>query len=362
MKKSLKKQSLTIIKFILCCILIIGTYGVKANAEEAAIDATSETPYSYNVESGKTGSIIPISFSKAGVYTYKIEVTGFADTVHVDFLKKAEATSADDIASFTSFNGTEKEFTKVIKEPINYYLFVYSENPPAGAKTIKVTCTYNVPETEGKSVKADEEVKAVSMDGLYYSIKLKKDSKITVSGDKVSLCDSKKEFLTSVPSDGDSVSTYLKKGTYYIKTSAGIEKFKYTINNTSTDKNVTQKKAKKIKVGKNVKMKLYASNGTKGALYYKVTLKKAKKISVTADSSKLLSDMNVEIYKKKAGKVPYLSGYKEYGKKGKISFNGQTNKSIDSLLMEKKTVKLPAGTYYIMVSSTSGGDATIKIK
>ena len=341
---------------------MIGIIGLKAEAEEKTIDATQTSPYTYTIPADETGIIVPISFSKMGVYTYKIQVSNFSNEVHADLLKDLRG---ENWAAITGFNGTEKEYTRIVEEPVTYYLFIYSENPPAVEKTVTVNCTYNVPETEGRAISEGEEVRSVGMDTLSYSFKLSKDSKVHIVGDHVSLCDSAKENLSISSINNKMATAYLKKGTYYLSVPyGGIHTFKYTTEKITFSNNTTKKKAKTIKLGKSVKMKFYATNKEEAPLYYKFTLKKAKKISVTGDLTKLhsLGTMNVYIFKKNANTVPYMHGYIDGQKKGKIKFMGSLKKGMENFFADKKSIKLPAGTYYLVVDNTSGGDAAITVK
>lgn len=331
----------------------------KVQAEEQSIDATNTTPYSYSIEANKSEVVIPISFPKIGVYTYKFEVTNFSNEVHVSFYRDSACTDREIIYNF---KGTEAKYMNAVPEASSYYMVVYSDNPPALEKTVKVTCTYEEPQTEGRTISEGEEVRSVSLDFLYYPFTLSRDSKIRVYGEVLILCDANKKNLLTLLQVGEDGyhSAYLKKGTYYFKVPKGIHTFKYTTEKVTFYNNTTKKKAKKINIGKKTQMKFYATN-KESSLYYKFTLKKAKKISVMADLSKKYSaySVNIKIFKKKDGKEPYMYGDLSDGKKGKISFSGVVKNDFT----EKKTVKLPAGTYYMVVSGDSeGGDAAITVK
>lgn len=356
-----KNKMMTMMSALLffATILLYGNIS-QAKVAEPTVDATQTTPYTYNLAADQTSIIIPMSFSKAGVYTYKIEVTNFDSEVHFSTLKDSEA---KDILSIGEFKGVEKEFGRIVEEPVLYYMFLYSDNPPALEKTVKVTCNYNEPQTEGRAISEGEKVRSVALDTLYYSFNLTSDSKITINGDPIWLCDANKKKLRSIVSEDENTIAYLKKGLYYIEAPKGIREFKYTAEKINFTNNTTKKKAKTIKVGKKVQMKFYATNKEESMLYYKFTLKKAKKISVSADLTKLHNSgiLDLSIYKKKDRSVPFMHGYLDE-KKGKIEFSGLVKKGKNNYFLNKKSVKLPAGTYYVAVSNTSGGDAVITVK
>lgn len=87
-------------------------------------------------------------------------------------------------------------------------MFLYSDNPPALEKTVKVTCNYNEPQTEGRAVSEGEKVRSVALDTLYYSFNLTSDSKITINGDLIWLCDSNKKELWAIVSEGENNIAY----------------------------------------------------------------------------------------------------------------------------------------------------------
>ena len=356
-----QKKIKTVICLVVCCFIIVCSFGIKAKADEATIDASKTTPYSFTIAADKSGMQAPMSFPKAGVYTIKIEVTNFDKEI---IMTQVSDYTNMDVKNVRSKEGSELTFTTIVTEPETRYYVLYSKNPPALEKNIKITFSYDTPETEGRDIKEGEEVRAVGMDDLYYSIKLTGDKKITITSDStVVLCDSKKESLGVVAYKDKPATTYLKKGTYYLSVSKGITTFKYTTKKATLGKNTTKKKAKTVKLGKTIKTKIYAANKNKSTQYYKFTLKKAKKISVTADASKIsnMGTLNINIYKKKANKAPYMSG-NICEKKGKVEFTGEAKNSIEGMFLNKKSVKLPAGTYYMEVQSTEGGDVSFMIK
>lgn len=335
---------------------------IISNAESTVVDATKTESYTYKISAEKTGIIIPISFSKVGVYTYKIGVTNFSNLVHVTFLKNEELTSEKDIATIGSFNGAEHEFTKVITEPFTYYVWIYSENPPAVEKSITLSCAYHESDIAGREVKEGEDVRAVTTDKLDYTITLSKDSIVNLTADNSVQVKSDKTDITYAKND-EPAAAYLKKGTYHLIVGSGITNFKYTTQPLVLGKNVTKKKAKTLKVGKTATMKFAASNGKDMTYYYKVKLKKSRKISINIKAPNVLSTVRVRMYKKKFNKVPYFEGC-NYDNNGKAELTGQVKKgsyAANALLFDK-SVKLPAGTYYMEVSTTNGGECKVTVK
>lgn len=343
-------------------MLLFGITKIKAYAAENTIDATKTDPYTYKIDADKTSIVIPMAFSKAGVYTYKINATNFSEEVHVTFLKNENLTSENDIATIATFKGTEHEFTKVIKEPITYYVWIYSENPPAIEKNVTVTCACYEPETTSREVKEGEDVKAISSDRLKYTMTLSTDSIVTLTADNSVTIDTDKTTV-NYAKKGEPAVAYMKKGTYHLEVGSGITNFKYTTQPLTLGKNVTKKKAKTMKVGKAESMKFAASNGKDTTYYYKFKLKKAKKISININAPSLLSNVNVRLYKTKFNKVPYLEGYNE-NNKGKAELRGQVKKGsyAANAVLFQKSVKLPAGTYYLEVSNQTGGDCKVTVK
>ena len=335
---------------------------IISNAESTVVDATKTESYTYKINADKTSIVIPISFSKAGVYTYKIGVTNFSNLVHVTFLKNEELTSEKDIATIGSFKGTEHEFTKVVTEPYTYYVWVYSENPPAVEKSVTLSCAYHESDIAGREVKEGEEVRAVTTDKLDYTITLSKNSIVNLTADNSVQVKSDKTDITYAKND-EPAAAYLKKGTYHLIVGSGITNFKYTTQPLVLGKNVTKKKAKTLKVGKTATMKFAASDGKDMTYYYKIKLKKAKKVSVNIKAADIYSTVNVRMYKKKYNKVPYLEGSSN-GNNGKAEFYGQVKKGsyAENAILSEKSVKLPAGTYYMEVSTRNGGECKVTVK
>ena len=269
----------------------------------------------------------------------------------------------NDISSVASFKGTEHEYTKVVTEPLTQYIWIYSIDPPAGEKTVKITCAYYSPVVEGREISEGEDVKAVGVDYLYYSFTLSSDKTVTVvsSDNAVQVLDSKKEDLGAYATKDEAAIVNLKKGTYYLKVGSGITNFKYTTSSLSLGKNVTKKKAKKAQLGKAIKMKFAASNSKSNAYYYKIKVTKSKKISINVSASKLLSPVNVKLYKTKYETIPYLEGYNE-DNNGKVNLSGQIKKGASNYILYKKSVKIPAGTYYLEVDTRSSGDCKVTVK
>lgn len=118
-----KNKMMTIMSALLffATILLYGNVS-QAKVAEPTVDATQTTPYTYNMAADQTLIVIPMSFPKAGVYTYKVEVTNFDSEVHISFHKDNEA---KDIVSIGEFKGVEKELGRIIEEPVLYYMFLY---------------------------------------------------------------------------------------------------------------------------------------------------------------------------------------------------------------------------------------------
>lgn len=133
------------------------------------------------------------------------------------------------------------------------------------------------------------------------------------------------DAITSLSGSGTNYKV-LPKGTYYIRSSCDLS-LKWSFTRINHKSNYCRAKAASLKSGK--KAVVVFDYGYEYAKWYKIKLKKKKKITVTQEVMDSLSPRtNLAIYDSRGYRVQFsmLSG------------------------MRYQTAKLPKGTYYIMVS------------
>lgn len=174
-----------------------------------------------------------------------------------------------------------------------------------------------------------------------------------VSGIKYAFCDSDKKFLswgTTGSEENYSKVFCVKKGTYYLKLTPSMGKFKVKFKVVSYDlkKNTSMDRAKKLKWGKYRYLTVPLGKNHTEQHYYKFTLKKPTMVKLTADFSGLSGEARFVMYKD--GKLVTLSGTGVLNLGAGKSFTYQWKN-------EKGTiVKWPAGEYIIKVGKDRGHD------
>ncbi len=351
------RKKVSYVLLLAMVIVFAGQADIKA-ATEAEADATATTPYTYTAKGDVKGWMIPVSFKKAGVYSCKAQVSSnMGADVRLRLMKDE---NASDILFSTGVSDKGAEFERIITSPVTYYMFVYGENASTTEdKTLTVTWSFKEAEIVGREIKEGEKITAAAgKEKVYFTVKLKSDSQISVTTDRtLGLYDSAKKDM-NFSFNEDKKSTYLKKGTYYLGLYNGSADFSFTTSKIKFDNNVTKKKAKAITIGKALKVNFACTAKKNSKRFYKFTLKKAKKITVKADVKECGSTA-LSIYQKNGDTAPWI--YATVEKSGKVAFEGQLKKS-GKEFSGAKSVKLPAGTYYVELDNTFGGAAKITIK
>lgn len=174
-----------------------------------------------------------------------------------------------------------------------------------------------------------------------------------ISGIKYAFCDSDKKFLswgTTGSEENYSKVFCVKKGTYYLKLTPSMGKFKVKFKVVPYDlkKNTSMDRAKKLKWGKYRYLTVPLGKNHTEQHYYKFTLKKPTMVKLSADFSGLSGEARFVMYKD--GKLVTLSGTGVLNLGAGKSFTFQWKN-------EKGTiVKWPAGEYIIKVGKDRGHD------
>ena len=354
MKIKSKLKSIIILMLLLLCSSLIS---ISAMADIISTDANKTEPQVSTIAADKTGGIIPVTFSKAGIYECTVSLTGFGSGAKSFYI--TEKDNREKFKMFRGFPGDTVTVNRIITAPVTYDFVIFEEGAPAGEKKISLSFVYHEP-SAGRDVKAGETVNSYGLENLYYTVKLNKDSILTLEGDAY-VCDSKKEPISNFEYGKDSNVIYLKKGSYFIGTQDGIHTFKYTTKKLKLPKNIKSKKATTMTLGKKYKIAFPASAKKETKVYNKLTLSAPKRISMFYKRGNMPegAQLTFSIYKDKKHRIDGSTTDKNTDK---VSFTGGLTSDLEDEIWEKKSFTLPAGTWYVQVGNVTGGDATVWIK
>lgn len=164
---------------------------------------------------------------------------------------------------------------------------------------------------------------------------------------------------SAVFEDYDKASFAVKKGTYYVKVSGGSSDLivaKYSFTGKSDASKSSKKKATKIKLGKTKKGVLLASDSTKKYDWYKFTVTKKKKVTITFSGTISSGEAELEVYEANGDRFGGISIYR-------TSTTSKASPYVARIGASSGT--LPKGTYYIKVSKDSkqtSGNYSVKVK
>lgn len=342
----------SIIAVMTMVFVVFAFVGNKAQAATETMDATSAVPYVKTLGAAEEAVIFSAGFSKKGIYNLKFDCANFGSQTNIYFLNALYTTpeellKSENIAYSSKGATASREILRIVNNPTVKYILVMTENAPAMEKSVTITSTFDEAD-ESRAISEGEQVHAVSVDeDHYYTIKLKKDSEITITkgkNDLITLCDSKKKDVEYLNVSG----MILKKGTYYLKVSNTAD-FSYSTKPIKVSTNTNKKKPINIKLGK--KYKVVTAKKTKGKssteLYYKIKLKKSKKISAKCEGNFIGS--------------LFISGCDKKNKDYFVStdfeknalFSGRVGSTKKAVIRKKKNIELPVGSYLVEVYNAS---------
>lgn len=350
------------ISFIVTAALLLSALaGVGLPAKEVkaatnkvlttAIQASeSTTTNTYELDADTAALTIPVSIQKAGIMEFKVTFQGFSELARISLQRKQESSSSwNDMFSWIQHSAT-KEFTDeyATTEPINCYLVLTTTGADQN-KTGSVTVTTTFREaTTGREVKPGETVNATQIkEKEYYKIKLTTHKKVTINGTETSftLCDATKKYISSCDK-----TMYLNKGTYYLcHDGEGTYQFSYNVKKITLPKNTSRKKAKKMKLKKIIKGIFTRNGNSQKSYWYKLTLKKNKKIKVKY-KNKVGEFVSVTLLNAKGELQNYMNLEGKKGTKKMISYGGK-----------KPAATIRKGTYYIEIGNAIGVDSEFSV-
>lgn len=328
------------------------TNKVLTTAIQASEPTTTNT---YELDADTVALTIPVSIQRAGIMEMIVSFQGFSEKAYCVLQKNEKFSSAASSIYSMDVHSVAQEFTAeyVASQPTTCYLLLMTTGADESkAGSVTVTTTFQ-PATAGREVKPGETVNAVQVNEKeYYKIKLDTPKKVTLNGDLTwfELCDASKKYIS-----GCNETMYLKKGTYYLLRHQGGGKysFSYTTKKITLPKNTSKKKAKKVKLNQTVKGIFPRSTKTQ-SYWYKITLKKNKKLKVKYKNTVGDGVQAVRLYNAKGKVIGMMEGLYIKGKKG--------TKKMISYAGKKPTSTIKKGTYYIQIEQGVDSEFSLTFK
>lgn len=338
----MKKQ----ISYLLTLVLVLSLCGVmgpvnktvKAAEYGSTVDITNDFSQTFTMDANTNILTIPITVQKAGWLTFSLECQGFADKVAVDLRTTKEYSSnvEDHLHIIQRVPTAPITFQQAASGPVNWYLMVLKNDLDVGKEvsfTLKTNRMDPTQDTEAKSGQTMNIVQVVEKG--YYKFTLDAPSKVTFQSEfDFTLCNAAKKEIGNTKKV-----MYLSNGTYYFcNTSAGKFSFTYTAAKIKASSNTSKKKAQKLSLKKKAKG-FFTMENSKQAYWYKLNLKKTKKLVFSSKLSSKADSLYYEIYNKK-GKSVAMGFVKGTGTKKVYPFPDKKKKNAE---------KIPKGTYYVKV-------------
>lgn len=324
------------------------TNKILTTAIQASEPTTTNT---YELDADTAALTIPVSIQKAGIMEMRVSFQGFSEKAYCVLQKNEKFSSAASSIYSMDVHSVAQEFTAeyTASQPTTCYLLLLTTGADENkAGSVTVTTTFQ-PATAGREVKPGETVNAVQVSKEeYYKIKLDTPKKVILNGDYtgLELYNASKRYIS-----GCDKTMYLKKGTYYLRhRGSGKYSFSYTTKKITLPKNTSRRKAKKIKLNKTIKG-IFPRNTKTQSYWYKITLKKNKKLKVKYKNTVADVVQAVRLYSSKGKVIGMMDGLYIKGKKG--------TKKMISYAGKKPTAMIKKGTYYIQIEQSLDSEFTL---
>ncbi len=301
-KRIKRKRFLSLLGVIFTMVLLFTFSGrtVKA-AGDNSFNTTGGASKTYTFTDNS--ALIKLKTDKAGSADFIVKISGISkgkgDSAAQVYITDGEGRLCSAGNYTTPGKKTKFSASFTSKKMVCTLLISKPEKDKGNNKKVTVTLTpktYTPLVKKARSLTAKEKITFVQDKGtLYWKLNLTKNAKLkmSISNNSGVLVDSKKKEIDTIDSDDNSSYYYLQKGNYYIKTEndadisllsplskQNIDLSYSAIKGTVWTRNTKIKSALKISLNKKVSGTILTKDSYKSR-YFKLTLKKKAKISVT---------------------------------------------------------------------------------
>lgn len=340
------------LKALLCASVLTVAFAVPTLAASTITPTLSQTAVtdpktlaaeSVTIPQGEKSVVYSVNIPQKDEYTFELSTDKLACKVNIKLYKDAACTQ---MLSYETMSKQGVESTKLQTKELakgTYYLELEKVNANASVdlKLRAYYCAFSDQTlSSGQWTTAYDYAKS---NESYYKVKVPSTGYLKLEADEgtaksveVGLYNKGKKEIGSHLSLKKGRSNYvsLKKGTYYLKAAADdTHRIKYTFTAIKAkDKDIsTKKKAATLKAGK--KLKGVMPVGESKADFYKITLAKKQKITITMNA-KSSDTFDVVVINKKTKKVAATEWF---------------HFSSDKKTQQMKVKALPKGSYYIKI-------------